>query len=365
MSQDRKLYTAVSPHLRSRVTVASIMGAVLVALMPVTLYALYLFGITGGIVIAGCVFGAMFTESVWKRLKHNEGTRRLYAEIGVLALLLVGMIALPGQYEILQWVFVLAMAISVVSQMNAKRAQKKRATDWSAALTGLLLALTLPPRAPWWIAVVGAAVAISLGKEIFGGLGFNVFNPALVGRAFLVMSWPVLVTTTWFSNLGIDAGTSATPLMLAKQKAVQSTAAYYGPLLFNNYGGCIGEVSAALLIAGGLFLVWVKVIDWRIPASYLGTMLIMSMALGVDPVFHLLAGGAILGAFFMATDYVTSCTAPKGKIIFGVGCGFLTMVLRMYSGMPEGVTFAILFMNMAAPLIDRLVRPRVFGTVKA
>ncbi len=365
MAEDQKLFTSVSPHIRSKVTVPSIMASVLLALAPAALYALYLFGLTGALVMGVCIFGAMFTENIWRVGKAGH-LKSMYRQIALLFAVIALMLALPAQYAVLQWVFVALLAFSVIHDISVRsKVNSRRATDWSAAVTGLLLAMTLPPRTPWWVCMIGAVVAISLGKQIFGGLGYNVFNPALVGRAFLVMSWPVFVTTTWFANLGIDAGTSATPLMLAKQGTIQSTASYYGALLWNNFGGCIGEVSAALLVIGGAFLIWKQVIDWRIPVSYLGTMLVMSVLLGVDPVFHLIAGGAMLGAFFMATDYVTTCSSAVGKIIFGVGCGFLTMVLRMYSGMPEGVTFAILFMNMASPMIDRLVRPKVFGVVKA
>jgi len=291
--------------------------------------------------------------------------QRLYVDIALLAAVLVAMALVSTQRAMLEWLFVAVLVTSVLDDMNARKAAKKYATDWSAAVTGLLLAFCLASRTPWWVAFIGAVVAISLGKEIFGGLGFNIFNPALVARAILLMSWPAFLTTTVFKSLEIDAGTTATPLALAKDKLIKSTAAYYEPLLLKNIAGCLGEVSAVLILAGGIFLIVKGIIDWRIPGGYLASVAIMSVILKVDPAFSILAGGIMLGAFFMATDYVTSCSSPTGKIVFGVGCGLITMVLRHYSGASEAVTGAILFMNMMAPLIDRSMRPKMYGEVKA
>lgn len=241
--------------------------------------------------------------------------------------------------------------------------------DGSAALTGLLLAMTLPPMVPWWVALIGGAVAILLGKQVFGGLGWNIFNPALVGRAVLMLSWVKHITRDWYRPfLVVDAKTSATPLYamkLAREgETVFNPVTAYQSYLWGNVSGCVGEVSALLLLAGGLFLLWKGIIDWRIPGTYLGTVAVLSFLLGRDPVFYLLAGGLMLGAFYMATDYVTSCITPLGKVIFGTGCGLVTVLLRFYSGLPESVMFAILFMNMCAPLIDKYTIPRKFGWVK-
>jgi electron transport complex protein RnfD len=278
----------------------------------------------------------------------------------------------------------LSIATCVATEAGYQKLQKLPVTvgDFSAVLTGLLLALVLPPMVPWWIVVAGGFVAIMLGKQIFGGLGYNIFNPALVGRAVLVLSWAQHMTKDWylpliskqgFKLLGIttklDALTSATPLYAMKQvreglmKGIQPPS-FYKALLFSNPGGCIGEVSALLLLIGAAILLWRKIIDWRIPFCYLGTVAVLTLLLGADPLFYLLAGGLILGAFFMATDYVTSCITPNGKIIYGIGLGAVTVLLRFYSRLPEAVMVSILFMNCCAPLIDRCTRPKIYGTVR-
>jgi Na+-translocating ferredoxin:NAD+ oxidoreductase subunit D len=364
VTDERRLLSSSSPHVRSPESVPGIMGKVVLALLPVTIYAIYLFGIVGFKVIAACVLGAVFTEEVWRRLRSKDRVRRLLIDLSLLLILLVSMAFMPGYNEVLQWALLALLLASVAEDMMVRSVRGVYATDYSAIVTGLLLALCMPPRAPWWLAIVGSALAIGLGKEIFGGLGYNLFNPALVGRAILLMSWPVLMTTTWWAPLGIDAGTSATPLYLAKEHAIKSFSAYYEPLFIRNVGGSMGEVSAALLLIGGLYLLFSRVIDWRTPAAYLGSTVVMALLLHVDPVFSLLAGGIMLGAFFMATDYVTSCTTLTGKLIFGAGCGVITMLLRHFSGANEAVTGAILFMNMLAPLIDRSLRPRLFGEVQ-
>ena len=364
MAEEKKFYVSVSPHVRDTMNVSKIMASVLLALAPAALWALYLFGLYGALIMGMTVFSAMFAEVLWQRLKEHDNVKGLYPYLIVLAVIVVAMAFAPGLQPVLQWLVMLDLAAAVWTHMQARKSAGKYATDWSSAVTGLLLAMCLPPKTMWWIAFVGGALAVVLGKELFGGLGFNIFNPALVSRAILLMSWPALLTTTWFANLGIDGATSATPLALAKDKFMKDASAYYLPLAFRNTGGCIGEVSAVLLLLGGLYLIWKEIIDWRIPVTYVGTVATLALVLKVDPVFSVLAGGVMLGAFFMATDYVTSCSSNSGKIMFGIGCGFITMLLRHYSGAAEAVTGAILFMNMLTPFIDRSMRPRLFGVVK-
>lgn len=220
--------------------------------------------------------------------------------------------------------------------------------NWSSILTGLLLALILPPTVPLWMPVLGVIFAVALGKYAFG-VGNNIFNPALIGRAFLVISWPKLMTT-WITP---DGMTGATPLAGAQAAKMD--------MFIGNIGGCIGETSALALLLGGIFLIALRIIDWKVPAVYIGAVFISAWIFGQDPVFHILAGGLMIGAFFMATDYVTIPLNPLGRLIFAFGCGIMTVIFRLFSGMPEGVMYSILLMNMAAPLIERLTRPRPFG----
>ncbi|GFP32776.1 Na+-translocating ferredoxin:NAD+ oxidoreductase subunit D, partial [Candidatus Hakubella thermalkaliphila] len=233
---------------------------------------------------------------------------------------------------------------------------RKFTMDGSAILTGLLLALSLPPTVPIWMPVVGAAFGIAIGKCVFGGLGHNIFNPALVGRVFLATSWPVMMTT-WVTPF--EAVTTATPLALWKAEKIYVPAR---DLFFGNIGGSIGETSALAILVGGIFLIVMRYIDWRTPLSYMGTVGLMMWLLGEDPIFHALAGGLLLGAFFMATDYVTTPLTKKGKVIFGLGAGIIVVLIRMVGGYPEGVAFSILLMNAFTPLIDQVTKPRVYGT---
>lgn len=358
---ENNLVVTVSPHVKSPGTTRSVMRWVIIALAPATLWALAAFGTAGISVVLISVITALFCEVVWHNLRTSKGVARTW-----LALALSLGVPAAGSAMGLG----IAVAVATVTFMAAftfsetaleRRGEKRHVFDGSAAVTGLLFALVLPPVVPWWIPFIGSFVAISLGKEIFGGLGFNVFNPALVARAILVLSWPVYLTKGWFKPLVADATSSATPLTAIKEGTLAGLSRFYAPLFLNNPGGCIGEVSAALLLAGGLLLILAGIITWEIPSTYLGTMVVVSLLVGQDPVFHLLAGGAMLGALFMATDYVTSPITSKGKIVFGVGCGLITMMLRLYSKSPEGVTSAILFMNMLTPLIDRSLNPRPFG----
>jgi electron transport complex protein RnfD len=253
--------------------------------------------------------------------------------------------------------------------------------DGSAILTGLLLALTLPPSFPIAGTALGAVIAIVFGKQVFGGLGGNIFNPALLGRAFLQASFPVKITT-WtlpaFAGSGayydlvtskaVDTVTAATPLGLLKFEGIGT---HLKPLLLGNIGGCIGETSAIALLIGGLVLIILKYADWRIPLSYIGTVFVLSGALWLinpnvypNPLFMVLSGGLILGAFFMATDMVTSPVTPLGTWIFGIGMGVVLVVIRIWGGLPEGVMYSILFMNGLVPLINRWTRPKYFGEIQ-
>ena len=236
--------------------------------------------------------------------------------------------------------------------------------DGSAVVTGLLLALTLPPTVPLWMAAVGAVFAIAVVKEAFGGLGHNIFNPALAARAFMSVSFS-LPMTTWVdpTGFGVDVVTSATPLSGVSTWQPFDPAAYQAMFL-GNTSGSLGETSALAILIGGCLLLGLRVVNWRIPATYIGVVAILSLAFGQDSLFHILAGGLMLGAFFMATDYVTSPLTNRGKVIFGVSLGVLTMLIRHFGGMPEGVCYSILFMNAMTPLIDRYARERPYGFVK-
>lgn len=322
---DQKLYISSSPHLRAKQDTEQIMRAVIYALLPACAVAVYLFGLPALRVLALCTLTCVLTEVCCQKLMGRPFTWR----------------------------------------------------DGSAALTGILLALNLPPSSPWWLVLIGAVIAIVIGKQVFGGLGHNPFNPALVARVVLLISFPVQMTTwsaptPWGS--GLDVVTTATPLG-EMQSAVMLTGELPAALQQNtlnyvlgNMGGCLGEVSALALLLGAAFLFWKRIITWHIPLSFIGSVVLLSGIFWLidpsrypSPLFHLLTGGLILGVFFMATDMVTSPVTPWGMVLFGVGCGLLTVLIRLFGGYPEGVSFAILLMNAATPLIDRYTRPRVFG----
>lgn len=280
-------------------------------------------------------------------------------------------------------VFVLCIGSSLLTEFawNAIAKKPQSLLDGSALVTGILLAMCMPPMLPWWMAVFAGMIAIGLGKMIFGGLGWNLFNPALVGRAFVLLSWAgvlsLLPNKGWFATLdlpatgNLDAISGATRLAVAAADRAAgggygfNLAQQYQPLLWRNLEGSLGEVSAALLILGGLVLLAKGIIDWRIPVGYIGTVAALSWAFGSDPIFNVLAGGVLLGAFFMATDYVSSPMTRNGKLIFGIGCGVFNAVGRFFGPSPESTTFAILFMNGLAPLIDKMFTPRTFGWVKS
>ncbi|HEY55820.1 MAG TPA: RnfABCDGE type electron transport complex subunit D [Dehalococcoidia bacterium] len=236
--------------------------------------------------------------------------------------------------------------------------------DGSAIVTGLLLALVLPPTLPLWMVAIGSVFAIAIVKEAFGGLGHNIFNPALAARAFMSVSFPMEMTT-WVKPMGFgaDAVTCATPLSGTSMWQPFDPSVYRA-LFLGNTAGSIGETSALLILIGGAFLLACGIINWRIPAIYIGVVALIALGFGEDPLFHILAGGLMLGAFFMATDYVTSPLTNRGKIIFSVALGLLTMIIRRFAGMPEGVCYSILFMNAITPLIDRYTKLKPYGLVK-
>ncbi len=277
----------------------------------------------------------------------------------------------------------LCIISALLSEYIYQKGLKKSITlyDGSSFLTGLLLGMNLPPSAPFYIPVTGSFVAIVITKQLFGGLGYNIFNPALIGRAFLLISFPKLMTV-WTAPtaafIGMDALTTATPLGILKEQGQARLIEIFGDklhlywqLLAGNRAGCIGETSGIALIIGAAFLFFRRYITWHIPLSFIGTAALIAWIFGGaggaftgDPLLHILGGGMLLGAFFMATDYVTSPSMKSGQIVFGIGCGFLTMLIRLKGGYPEGVMFAILIMNCFSPLIDRGFKSRVFGAQK-
>ncbi len=250
---------------------------------------------------------------------------------------------------------------------------KPTITDGSALITGILLSFNVPSNLPWWIIIIGALAAIGIAKLSFGGLGGNIFNPALVGRVFLLISFPVQMTS-WPVNIksGIDAVTAATPLGIIKESTSIADALNSLPsitdMLIGNTGGSLGEISAILIILGGLYMLWKKVITWHIPVAVIATVAIIASIFWlinpdvyINPAYQVLSGGLMLGAVFMATDMVTSPMTPKGQIIFGVGIGLITISIRMFGAYPEGISFAILIMNAFTPLINNYVKPKRFG----
>jgi len=268
-----------------------------------------------------------------------------------------------GYYAI--YIILASIITAVLTEFVIKKLRKKRfIMDGSAVITGLLLALILPPRMPLWMVVLGAFFSIAVAKEAFGGLGYNIFNPALAGRAFLSVCFPKEMTT-WVlpPHFNYDAVTGATPLSESFIYPPDKLS-LYKDLFFGNIGGSLGETSAMLILVGAAVLFAFRIIDWRIPAFYIGTVALGSLLMGKDVLFQVLAGGLMLGAFFMATDYVTSPVTGNGRIIFGVGLGVLTVLIRNFSSMPEGVCFSILIMNAFTPLIDKYLRIKPFGFQK-
>jgi len=306
--------------------------------------------------------------------KKDDSVSRIMATVNV-ALAPVALMSVFIFKGCALWVMLAAVLSALVTEALIQRGRGQRVTisDGSAFMTGLLLAFNLPAHAPLWLPVVGAVFAIAIGKQAFGGLGRNIFNPALAGRAFLMAAWPQHMTT-FTRPFAVDAVTQATPLALLKEGKIASLAdsgLSTMDLLLGFRSGCLGEVCALALILGGLYLLVRRIISWHIPVTFILTAAGFGWAFGApggffkgDFVFQVLSGGLLLGAIFMATDYVTSPITKKGQLIFGVGCGLLTGVIRRWGGYPEGVCYAILFMNAAVPLIDRFTQPRRYG-VKA
>lgn len=309
-----------SPHIKQSEGTGSVMLDVIIALIPAGLGAVLFFGFSVLSVIATSVVSCILAEYVWCRLMKKPSSTG----------------------------------------------------DLSAIVTGLLLAYSLPPSTPLWIVIIGACFSIIVAKQLFGGLGHNFMNPALCGRAFMLASWPAIMTEwTAPSLFGSDVVTSATPLA-ALNAGNLADLPPLSAMIFGNIGGCIGETSGILILLGGLYLIIRKVISWRIPVFYMLTSFIIGFAFAggsmgenlLVGLMHIVTGGLLLGAVFMATDYTTSPVTPTGHIIMGIGCGLLTSLIRMGGGYAEGVTYAILVMNAVTPLIDKYVKPHTFGHFK-
>jgi len=335
-------FISASPHLRDNTSIPRIMYIVILTLLPAAAWSVYIFGL-----------------------------RAL-------------------------WIILVSIVTAIATEWICQKCMKRPVTvaDGSAILTGLLLSFNLPPAVPIWLPAAGSFVSILIGKQIFGGLGYNPMNPALIGRAFLMASWPVHMTVFktvpkgMNSLSGIDSITGATPLAVFKQmreilinradylpeQVTQATETMYQlnrsywNLFFGKTGGCIGEVSAFLIFAGACFLLYRRIIGWKIPAAYIGTVIVLTTVFGGtdglltgNALFHIFSGGLFLGAFYMATDMVTSPVTFAGRLWFGVGCGVLTVIIRLWGGYPEGVSYSILLMNLTTPLLDRYTRPKVFG----
>lgn len=304
-----------TPHVRSKESIQSIMRDVIIALVPATAAGIYYFGMKALILIVAAIISAVFFEWLYEKLMKKPVT----------------------------------------------------ISDLSAVVTGILLAMNLPVAAPVWVPVVGSAFAIIFAKQIFGGLGQNFINPALAGRAFLLASYPTEMTT-WTAPTGlsgVDAVAVATPL--AELKAGSLPTASLSDLVLGNVGGCLGETCAIALIIGGLYLLYKHVISWRIPVFYIATVFVLFAVIGRNgvrlPLQEIFAGGVMLGGIFMATDYASSPVTPKGQVIFAIGAGLLTYLIRTFGGYPEGVSYSILIMNLCVPLIERVTEPTIFGAL--
>ena len=332
MDEAKHLFTiSASPHIRDNETIPHIMWQVNLALLPAAVFAVWWFGLTAFInMLTGIVF-AVGAEYSWQKAMHKPVT----------------------------------------------------AFDGSACITGLLLAMSMSPILPPYMVAIGSVLAIIVAKQSMGGLGFNIFNPAHIGRAALMVSWPVAMTT-WtkiqdFSALSsVDVMTSATPLNILKQQGYDalistfgSQSGLYWSMFIGTRNGSLGETSTVLLLLGGLYLIWRGYINWVVPAAMILTVGLLTWIFGPaglftgDPLFHMMAGGLILGAFFMATDMVTIPITITGQIIFAVGAGAITVLIRLAGGYPEGVCYSLLLMNAVTPLIDRFVKPDIFGAGRA
>ncbi len=296
-------------------------------------------------------------------IRTNETTQSLMLDviIGLLPALVASIFYFGFNSLVLT---VAAVAAAVVTEYACEKIMKKPVTvrDLSAVVTGMLLAFNVPASAPWWVPVMGSVFAIAIVKQIFGGIGFNILNPALAGRAFLTSSWSAHMTGGFIDPI-TDAVSSATPLTMIKNGAAVDKLPSVLDMLLGNIPGVIGETSAILIILGGIYLIYRGTIKWIIPACYIGTVAVLALIFDGGSLlpYHLFGGGLMLGAFFMATDYATSPVTDKGKIIYAVGAGALTMMIRKIGGYPEGVSYSILLMNVVTPLINKYVAPKVFG----
>lgn len=312
---DEKLVISSSPHIRGPMTVTTIMRDVVIALIPACIGSVIFFGMKALVIIAASVISAVVSEALYEKAVKRSVTIK----------------------------------------------------DFSAVITGILLALTLPPGVPVWIPVIGSAFAIIVVKQLFGGIGCNFVNPALAARAFLLAAWPMHVTRDWLTPLTYDATTSATPLAVIQGSAPGTVPGLFD-LFIGNRLGSIGETSIIAILLGGCYLLARNIIDPKIPLGYIGTLFVGSWIFGSpagffqgDALTLVMLGGVFLAAFFMATDYVTSPVTPGGRLAMGIGAGFITLLIRHWGGYPEGVTYAILFMNLLAPLLDRFVVPKYYG----
>ena len=323
--QEIKLTVASSPHVRCNETIPKIMWNVVAALVPAAAFGVYYFGVNALVNIIVAIVSAVIFEFLWEKAMHKRIT----------------------------------------------------ITDGSAVITGLLLAMTCPPSLPWWMSIVGSFLAIVVCKQAMGGLGYNIFNPTHVGRAGLMVSWPVAMTTwTQVNGTVIDGVAGATPLNVFKHGGSDALfqlfgtndwSSIYQSLFFGFRNGSLGETSTVLLILGGLWLIYKGYVNWQVPVVMIATVGILTGAVYGSAnvaLFQMMAGGLIIGAFFMATDMVTAPITVKGQVIFALGCGLITVLIRVLGGYPEGVCYSILLMNTLTPLIDRLVKPTVFGAVK-
>jgi len=297
-----------SPHIRQNITTQRVMLDVIIALCPALIASVIIFGYRALIVVGVCVAACILSEYIWQKLMHKKST----------------------------------------------------VNDLTAVVTGILLAYNLPVGIPIWQAVIGCVVAIIGVKQLFGGVGKNFANPAITARIVMFLSFSVSMTTWVFP----DAVSSATPLGLISSGATDQL-----PSLLNMFlgvrGGCLGETSVVALLIGGIYLVCRKVITWHTPVVYIATVFLFTLALGQQPVYQIMSGGLMLGAIFMATDYVTTPYSAIGKIIFGLGAGILTVIIRVYGSYPEGVSYSILLMNILTPYINRIRFPKPLGGVKA
>ena len=322
---ENKLIVSSSPHVRSNEDTSYIMKQVIIALLPAAVAGVYFFRLNALSAMFFCILGTVGTEFLYQKFTKQKST------IG----------------------------------------------DFSAVVTGLLLAFNVPASLPWWMCLVGGIFAILVVKMVFGGIGCNFVNPALAARAFLLASFPVAMTAwtqpgvNWIGK-NLDAVTTATPLSFLKNGAagladLSSNGISLADMMIGNIGGCIGETSAILLLLGGVYLMYKGIINYVIPVFYIATVFILTFLLGgfniTFAIYQLFAGGLMLGGFFMLTDYTTSPMSKKGQIIYAVLAGLITTVIRMYGGYPEGVSYSILLVNCLAPLIDKFVRNRVFGEV--